>query len=49
MLNKFNSFNNSSYDKQNSHRQIDNSSKINYNNISSNNENKTDDTTTEFN
>ena len=48
MLNKFNNFN-FSYDKQNSHRQIDNSNKINYNNISSNNEDKTNDTTTELN
>ena len=44
MLNKFNNFNNFSYDKQNSHRQIDNSNKINYNN-----EDKTNDTTTELN
>jgi len=49
MLNKFNNFNNFSYYKENSHRQIDNSSKINYKNISSYNEDKTNDTTIELN
>ena len=49
IVNKFNNFINFSYNKQNSQSQIDNSSKINYKNISSNNEDKINDTTTELN